>query len=292
MPAFREPAPPCPRCGDLDVQPQIPRRWSERLAAPLGLRPHRCLECGARFMARTRPPSRILWIVVGVLLLGSAAMWWLMWRAGATASPPSSPAASPAPARQAEGRVPPLPEQDKRLEELQDEVRRLRLELRELQVQAAQARQLGRQVRQLKHDLDVAQARAALADRLQEELARMREKLSRSAPAAPAASAAPLPPPQPARSSSPGRAARAKTAYYIQVGSFATIQAARKERSLWRRRGLGVRLEKARLKGGRRVYRVLLGPWPDAAQAKKMGRRLKARKKIQGYLLRKRRRQG
>ena len=187
------------------------------------------------------------------------------------------------------------------LAQARDEVIRLRGLLDEArQNQPQEVKELRREIqklskenRTLSHKLDRALARAELADRLQDELARLQAGAVKTK--TPTTKKASKQAPKPVAQKQAAKAKAAKPApvklpggYYIQVGSFKTEDAADGQTKSWRKRGYAAQLEPAYPRGKGIMHRVLLGPYASREAARAQSDKMKKQGLISGYVLVKR----
>ena len=281
----------CPACGEPSLRLSRRQNFKERLLAHLGREPHVCTSCGRRFLIPVRGPRPSAWVAAGAVAVVILALLVIIFLPAG--SPPRKKVkqeaqpvpVGPSPQVQAADDLAQARDEVKRLKGLLEEARQNQPEkVKELH---QEIQRLGKENRVLAHRLDRALARAELADRLQDELARLqagavKAKTPTSKPKAAAVKKAPKP-----KTAKPVPVKLPK-GYYIQVGSFKTEEAAASQTKSWIKRGYAAQLEPAYPRGKGIMHRVLLGPYPSQNAARAQSLKMKKQGLISGYVLVKR----
>ena len=285
----------CPACGEANLRLSRRQNIKERLLAHLGREPHVCTACGRRFIIAVREPQPLAWVAAATGAAVILALLIIIFLPGGT--PPDKKAASPAMPLPV-GPSPQVESADD-LAQARDEVKRLRGLLEEArQNQPGEVKELRGEIqrlakenRTLTHKLDRALARAELADRLQDELARLQAGAvktktptsKRTAKQAPKTNAL-----KPAAKTAKPEVVKLPRGYYVQVGSFKTEEAAAGQTKSWIKKGYAAQLEPAYPRGKGIMHRVLLGPYASREAARTQSLKMKKQGLISGYVLVKR----
>ena len=236
----------CPACGEANLRLSRRQDIKERLFAHLGREPHVCPACGRRFLIAVRGPQPLAWVAAAT---GAAVVIALLIIVFLPAGPPPAKEAAPA-ARQVQAGPSPKVQAADDLAQARDEVVRLkglldearRNQPREVAELRQEIQRLGKENRVLAHQLGPGLARAELADRLQDEMARLQAgAVKAKTPTTKSAAKAEPKAAAVKRASKPQAAKTEKVnlpkGYYVQVGSFKTEEAADKQTKSWIKRG-------------------------------------------------------